>query len=364
MLVVITIIGVLAALLLPAVMMAREAARKTYCANNMREIGHAQQVYATNKQQFSPGRTLTKYSGSGSPVYAGWVIPLLTELGEGALASQIRDADAKSLDIRLQYDINWNAAGRRSQTIKMLICPSDITVTNTYQDSMPNPTMEAASMQIEAPMSYLCNLGRANATTGCQLTDMSGNPLGPYDWTYNGVFEERLAATCKYYVKPSQADIKDGNTNTIMYAESLDAFTWRSAQYEFESGLVWFPLTASGWTGPSPPSDSELDFSAFSAGDLPLINSKNAGKVGFRDYPCATCANYAQPSSKHSARGFNVTMCDGSVRFINDSVSYAVFGLLMTSNGAKAYNPGATPSSMAPAPLPIWQKANLSGDTY
>jgi len=301
----------------------------------------------------------------GSPVYAGWVIPLLNELGEGALATQINDAETRGLDIRYEYDIMWNPIGLRKQTIKLLMCPSDVSVTSTYVAN--DPTIDAAALQIEAPLSYLCNLGRVNALTSCKLVDaMNPNDPtknGPYDWPANGVFEERLAASCSYWVKQSPSDIKDGASNTIMYAESLDAFTWRSAQYEFESGLVWFPLTASGWTGPAPPSDSAMDFSAFSAGDLPLINSKNAGKQGFRDYPCATCSTYAQPSSKHS-NGFNAVMCDGSVRFINSSVSYSVFGLLMTSKGSKAYSPGATPSSSAPAPVPIWQKATLSGDTY
>ena len=58
-LVVIAIIGVLVALMLPAIQMARESARKTKCANNLKQLGIGMQAYLVNHLSFPPGYTST-----------------------------------------------------------------------------------------------------------------------------------------------------------------------------------------------------------------------------------------------------------------------------------------------------------------
>lgn len=341
MLVVITIIGVLAALLLPAVMMAREAARKAQCASQLGQISKAQITYASNKGYFAPARQITAYGAANSMVasYFSWVHPILPELGENALAQTINDNNKAGRDI--QYE--WNGATQGPllrMRMALLICPTDPTATDTTY--------------FEAPLSYLANVGRVNnySTTVCGAPNAK-----PYDHIHNGLFEELLATTCRP-AKVSMADVSngDGASNTIMYAESLDAFTWRTTEAEYDVGLNWYPFTSSPdpWMSNSPPSNTELN------SYVQLLAHPLAGKRSRPD----VATDYSNgigvhPSSKHGARGFNAAMCDGSVRFISDGINYSVYALLMTSKGRNAYDPNATPTP--PLPQPYWQKAKLDG---
>src|SRR5438046_1468144 len=75
--VVILIIGILVSLLLPAVQQAREAARRSQCANNLRQIGLALTNYETQYKVFPPGTVNLLYSANSSFVATGyrWVWP-------------------------------------------------------------------------------------------------------------------------------------------------------------------------------------------------------------------------------------------------------------------------------------------------
>ena len=94
MLVVISIIGVLVALLMPAIQQVRETGRQTHCLNNQRQIGQAINAYAATKRRLPPLRSLTK-ANPGQPVYKmSWAPPLLAELGYAALVERLRYLDS------------------------------------------------------------------------------------------------------------------------------------------------------------------------------------------------------------------------------------------------------------------------------
>src|SRR5207253_9703114 len=80
-LVVIAIIGVLVALLLPAVQAAREAARRMQCSNNLKQIGIALHSHHDNMKVFPPGQIHT--TTSGEPYKTTWGIDLLPYLEQG-----------------------------------------------------------------------------------------------------------------------------------------------------------------------------------------------------------------------------------------------------------------------------------------
>src|SRR5687767_9230974 len=85
-LVVIAIIGVLVALLLPAVQQAREAARRMSCQNNLKQIGIALHNHHDVKLTFPPGALNT--GANGTPVYTTWTIEILPFMEQQALYQQ------------------------------------------------------------------------------------------------------------------------------------------------------------------------------------------------------------------------------------------------------------------------------------
>jgi len=119
-LVVIAIIGVLVALLLPAVQMAREAARRSTCSNNLKQIGLALALYADQHGGFPPSSTSQIDFGVWSPNPAGyhlhsWASLILPYLEQAAMQRQV------NYDVSALASANFAAA---AQQIAMYRCPS------------------------------------------------------------------------------------------------------------------------------------------------------------------------------------------------------------------------------------------------
>src|SRR5262249_44921970 len=85
---VIAIIAILIALLVPAVQKIREAAARTKCVTNLKQIGLAWHTLHDTNKFFPPGQTTIYPPGSGTTVFHGWAIYLLPYLDQGGLASQ------------------------------------------------------------------------------------------------------------------------------------------------------------------------------------------------------------------------------------------------------------------------------------
>ena len=114
-LVVIAIIGILIALLLPAIQAARESSRRSQCSNNLKQIGLALQNYELSHKRLPPG---ARYS-SGGTRRGSVLLFILPQLEETGLANLI-DLDSANLD----HDVA-TGANVRSQLIPSFLCPSD-----------------------------------------------------------------------------------------------------------------------------------------------------------------------------------------------------------------------------------------------
>jgi len=131
-LVVIAIIGVLVALLLPAVQAAREAARRAHCANNLKQIGLAVQNYESSEKRLPVQRTLVcsvkhvNSKGPGNEEHRSWIFALLPHLEQQALYGQM-DKTKSGLD----GTVNASGVTNRSllqRNLSAVMCPSDPTV--------------------------------------------------------------------------------------------------------------------------------------------------------------------------------------------------------------------------------------------
>ena len=367
MLVVITIIALLAGLLLGAVQRAREAARRTQCANNCDQIGKAIMQYATSKDRLPYSVSTQPASLSAATtnyLVSGWVPPLLAYLDQGPLYQIYSSNAAGVVSQNPPYGYMF------VQPISTLICPSDSLKTTLMQ-----PTTASATGVIPgtAPLSYAVNTG---------YIDQTSIPNSPPDYVDNGLFFNQYLSAHTGQT-PIQGDLgfvskHDGVSNTILFAENRDATDWAIAgpatytsndthainvyvnapaltpysggtgypDYETPQGIVWFNIP-DGHTGSFPLNQGA---NGLTPGTPGLSNSQATGDT-------------ARPSSPHPG-GFNITYADGHTTFMSQDVAYQVYAELMTPNGPFARMPGsgavqpggANPSSA----LQQWQMAPIS----
>jgi prepilin-type processing-associated H-X9-DG protein len=164
-----------------------------------------------------------------------------------------------------------------------------------------------------------------------------------FDWIANGVFIDKfihdaMPAADKQSLLNSQHTLStvsknDGTTTTIMIIENGGPIDWRTAATEQESQALWFPDDPG------------------TAGFVNLNENVRVSRSNFTD----PAGRYGRPASWHPG-GFNVTYCDGSVRFTAEDIDYRLYARLMTSNGKRAQDPDpANPDCTNPYPCPDWQ---------
>jgi prepilin-type N-terminal cleavage/methylation domain-containing protein/prepilin-type processing-associated H-X9-DG protein len=286
-LVVIAIIGILVALLLPAVQAAREAARRLQCHNNLKQLGLALQNYGSPFDQLPIG-TLNSPDTSPWQRPRGTYFPhLLPYLEQQAIYDRI---DFKAVGGSNTYwDQTPNSQGLTSpcaQVVACMLCPSD----NGKRQ------ITIVSGGIYAGGNYLGFFGDR---------DYRGL-LGPAPTNVRGAFAMNRASTW--------SDFKDGTSNTMVMGEYLrGATSGTNAQKDFRGG-VWFdqPGYSQLFTRNTPNSSAPDQIYGGYCNSLP-----------FQNLPCTDSDNngsdFACARSRHSG-GVGVVFADGSVHFINDSI--------------------------------------------
>jgi prepilin-type N-terminal cleavage/methylation domain-containing protein/prepilin-type processing-associated H-X9-DG protein len=192
-LVVIAIIGILVAMLLPAVQAARESARRTQCVNNLKQMGIAFQNYHDATHRLPPG-----YLAAGPYVDGqtdttpgwGWAAFLLPNMEQSTVYQ------LANFNLPLEHPTNALAVQTR---IAPYLCPSDILADVPY--AVPNPS--GGTVAPAAPASYA-------ACTGSDAFEV-------FAATGDGVFYRNSGT--KF------ADIRDGTTYTILVAERAFAIS-------------------------------------------------------------------------------------------------------------------------------------------
>jgi prepilin-type N-terminal cleavage/methylation domain-containing protein/prepilin-type processing-associated H-X9-DG protein len=300
-LVVIAIIAVLISLLLPAVQSAREAARRAQCTNNLKQIGLAVHNYISATDVFPWGcyRQHQMSQPTGYPYTSGGsFLPLLPYQDQAALFNSI--------------NFNHNVFGADNTTVtatslNYLHCPSDPSIENRV--FMKGGNVDGGDMT----MCYSSYGG--NAGTWFELPRFSW-PTNEFQAglnNQNGViiyigYDSTLIVNGTVYTGMSRGCIRlsavtDGTSNTLMYSERAHGMLsqqdqicwnwWCSGNFGDTSFCTMYPIN-------------------------PFRKDANSGVVGGVGGSSDTFVSAA--SSFHPA-GANFAMCDGSVRFLKDSIS-------------------------------------------
>jgi len=318
-LVVIAIIGVLIALLLPAVQAAREAARRAQCTNNLKQVALAAHNYHGAVGSF-PLANAVAYSDPG----------VQTDWGTwGAHAMLLPYIEQQPLYNAINFDWTcwYNTGAAINSTvfntrIASLLCPSDgfagRSNTNSYFFSAGTTTdpWNASSTGIFA---------HKTVSTIADVTDGTSNTIAFAEALVGNLSSnEKWRGAVTGVTDPGGASVLDANTNPTAVKAGVDACTTG-----FKSGGSYTNNRGYRWGTGSP------GISMFNTIVTP--SSTQVTWSGCR-FGCPGCGvdfgNFINATSNHSG-GVNVGMADGSVRFIKASVSQSTWWALGTKGGGE-----------------------------
>lgn len=293
-LVVIAIIAILIGLLLPAVQKVREAAARVQCQNGVKQLALAMHNYHDANQSLPEGVSAKGGYGQGT-----WLVLILPYIEQADLAKMYLDYGLATG--RNYYDpANLPVTTRK---ISMLQCKSDMVAES-------NETWNGTSYH-----NFAINFGNTAVGEG----GATGRDVYPVQ-TYNGV---TFAEAPFYQGNPQKiSNITDGSSNTIMVAEVIQGHK------QDLRGLVWWGSGA-GFMTYLRPNDTNPDVTWSTL--RPWCNP---------DPPNPPCTTYQGgtnwrtfASRSRHVGGVNLAMCDGSVRFVENQISTAVWRAMGTARG-------------------------------
>jgi prepilin-type N-terminal cleavage/methylation domain-containing protein/prepilin-type processing-associated H-X9-DG protein len=278
-LVVIAIIGVLVALLLPAVQAARESARRMSCSNNLKQISLAVHNYHDSLGKLPPGEANGTYAGSSA---LAAILPYLEQKNTFQLYDFTQGNSAP---------VNMAAV---QQKIKSFICPTCV-----FVRQVPNPLCDANN---RAPGTYAFCSGSDDPYG----TEAAGNPN-------NGAIVNGASQPT------ALRDILDGTSNTFLGGESH----WSFKDYTFTSGPCSGSIRGgfSYWSSPYPLATLFTTKGPFNPQEMAGVSKRLSN---FR--------------SNHPG-GVNMMLCDGSVRNFTSSTDTVLLNAAATRNGGEVQAP-------------------------
>jgi prepilin-type N-terminal cleavage/methylation domain-containing protein/prepilin-type processing-associated H-X9-DG protein len=296
-LVVIAIIAILVGLLLPAVQAAREAARRAQCANNLKQVGLAMHNYHSARDVFPPGYTSNTQNnlvtGAETGPGWGWATLILSELEQKPLYDSVNFSLAIT---------DPGSRTTRTTNLSVFLCPSNAGGTG------PVTLRDGAGIVVVNDLAagqYIASAGQLEVEEFAALN--------------NGVFFRNSRIGFR--------DITDGTSTTLMAGERSRnvadaswvgaipfAFACNNPSWKYQDCETANVLILAH-TGPSP--------------DEPWVDVPNYKGSGVDDY-----------WSLHPA-GCNFLFCDGSVRFVKETVNPNVFSYLATRAGGEVISSDA-----------------------
>ncbi len=343
-LVVIAIIGILIALLLPAVQTVRESARRSSCINNLKQVALAFHNYENARRLLPPVKRF--FTGNTTPAAANcesgmahrsWVPDVLPYVEEQSLLSLFnlsqdwwvnQDGSAPSGGTagNLDTPVTGNRELVRSQ-LAIMQCPS-CPVQNRIQDKIANPRKTGACGD------YFMVMGTGtNFNTAASLTTGTVTP-GPgvsEEWSGCGASAKRPKATL--------AKITDGLSKTILLAECAGREdVWRDKmRYEANADDVsGNSKCARARGGAWATNDNAYGFGDSLVSGCTKASSPTTGQIPTSLFKVNGSNEWGWLMYSFHSGGANVAMADGSVQAVSENTSVQTLGQLATRAGGEA----------------------------
>lgn len=291
-LVVIAIIGILIGLLLPAVQMAREAARRSQCSNNLKQLMLCFHMHNDTKGGFPPCRVTTTNQQHG------WMVELLPYMEQSAAAAAYN------------FNLNFYAAGNQGVVDKRLpvaTCPS------------------TPSGDREIPLGLGATMYGTNGWAGDYFVNHLLNGTSAQS---SGLACGTTAVPCRpvLFVQNNEENtihpirlISDGMSNTILVVEQCDRSNYWINGYMQQDNSA---MTNVNWWG-AWASYQHFTYQGYTADGSAL------GAV------CSMNCSNSQGVYAFHVQGSNVARCDGSVSFINQQIPVALLMGMLTRDGGE-----------------------------
>ena len=303
-LVVIAIIGVLVALLLPAVQAAREAARRMKCSNNLKQYGVGLHNYHDTYTVFPINATGT--NGSAIPRLT-WQVRILPFMEQQAIFNGVDfNIDQRRLPLVGGGQILWGVSPPYTR------CPSD-----------PFPTIQPGP---RAQCNYGGSLGSQNVDgvtkTRCHPFTVFEQPMAggnPRFGEMNPIDKRRVSGMFAFSaVVLRMADVTDGTSNTLMVGEVLPSCQWNNDNQAGTWINSWGNLFSIGGGVSTITPINEM---------TPCLQSNR-----ITDPNCTPASGetmqYAYGFKSRHPGGVQFTMADGSVRFVTQNINHTMYQFL------------------------------------